>query len=169
MTSRSTHSGLHWRIIGAVFYRENVQRLPLPLVCKEHRLQTECFWLQYVRLPTAYFKISFCWLASRNNDQAITPFSIHYSIILHRPLYSKSGDHWKTIYGVFLYVQWVYCLLSMQQIVRCAKLALFPRSPSPFLTFSCAQNDFCSILTDEIWYTLSTTVLECVHGFVGLV
>jgi hypothetical protein len=35
VTLRGAHSGLPWRTTGAVFCGENVQRLPLPLVCKE--------------------------------------------------------------------------------------------------------------------------------------
>jgi hypothetical protein len=42
---------------GAIFYGENVQRLPLPLVCKEGK-DPFFSWLQYVRLTIACFEIS---------------------------------------------------------------------------------------------------------------
>ena len=37
--SWGAHVGPHWRTIGDVFYGENVQRLPLPLIYKESRHQ----------------------------------------------------------------------------------------------------------------------------------
>jgi hypothetical protein len=60
VTSRGVHSGLPWRTTEAVFYGENVQRLPLPLVCKEG---CQCA-----------SKISLSWLAFMHNDGAIAPF-----------------------------------------------------------------------------------------------
>ena len=35
VTSRGARSGPPWRTTGAVFYGENIKRLPLPLLCKE--------------------------------------------------------------------------------------------------------------------------------------
>jgi hypothetical protein len=67
VTSRGARSGPPWRTTGAVFYGENVQRLTLPLVCKEGR-DPFFSWLQYVRLTIACFEISRSWLASMHND-----------------------------------------------------------------------------------------------------
>ena len=67
VTSRGARSGPPWRTTGAVFYGENVQRLPLPLVCKEGKYPFFS-WLHHVRLTTACFEISVSCLASRHND-----------------------------------------------------------------------------------------------------
>ena len=74
VTSRGARSGPPWRTTGAVFYGENVQRLPLPLVCKEGK-HPFFSWLQYVRLTTACFEISVSCLASMHIDRATAPFS----------------------------------------------------------------------------------------------
>jgi hypothetical protein len=106
MTSRGARNGPPWRTTGTVFYGENVQRLPLPLVCKEGKLPFFS-WLQYVRLTIACFHI--------DGWRACTTIELYQhlalaSTTLHRRLSSNMaavGGQF-TEFWFFLYVQWVY-------------------------------------------------------------